>query len=64
MTAGPFPHADYNDDPGIKFMPTPTEIRAACRQIQSEWSADEELRRRAWSIPREPDYGRVTRLGG
>lgn len=36
--------------------PTPEEIREACREIQSEWTKAERLRRlavkpREWSIP-------------
>jgi hypothetical protein len=31
------------------FMPTPAQIREACRQIRKEWSPGEEQIRRAWA---------------
>lgn len=42
----------------LRFLPTPEEIAEACRQIKSEWSAEEERKRRAvtcqrqeWQVP-------------
>lgn len=35
-----------------RFEPTPEQIRAACREIQAEWSAAEERSRRV--IPHSP----------
>lgn len=40
--------------PGVDracYLPTPEEIRAACREIQSEWTEEEEDRRRAKQVP-------------
>lgn len=40
-----------------RYEPTPAEIAAACAEIQSEWTDDEEHRRRvyrpdtAWRVP-------------
>jgi len=47
--------------------PTPGEIAAVCRQIQAEWSAEEEQRRRVldfqpqpWTVPRATSHSRST----
>jgi hypothetical protein len=41
-----------------EFTPSPEEIREECRRIQSEWTEEEEARRRGadpqapgWSVP-------------
>lgn len=41
-----------------RFEPTEAEIREACREIQSEWSRETEISRRAVPPSRELDYGR------
>jgi len=34
---------------GKTFMPTPSQIQEACREIRKEWSPAEEQARRAWT---------------
>jgi hypothetical protein len=42
-----------NDDPTRLWGdPSPDEIRDACAEIQREWSPEEELRRRGWTLRR------------
>lgn len=37
---------DHDEDDGSCYCPTPEEIRAACREIQSSWTPEEEQSRR------------------
>jgi len=38
---------------GERFLPSPEEIAAACQQIQSEWSPEQERGRRVFGAQRE-----------
>lgn len=55
---------DIDEPPDLPhYVPTPDEIAAVCREIQAGWTADEELRRRAFNPRTEVDGGRVHRVG-
>lgn len=56
-------HIDAGSDPGCRYMPTPEQIRAECLAIQAEWSAHEELRRRAVKPSGGVYLGGVVRFG-
>ena len=43
----------------MKFLPTPEQIREACWEIQSGWSAAEERRRRVCEEPETSLSARV-----
>jgi hypothetical protein len=50
-----------------EFTPTLAEIRAACLEIQREWTEHERRRRAAWAIPRPwsvPGTQRETAFAG
>jgi hypothetical protein len=34
------------------YIPTEADIREACRQYQSEWTAKQERERRSWTVRR------------
>lgn len=47
-----------NDSKNRVYRPTPEQIRAACRQIQAEWSDEDERKHRGarrdtvlWNVP-------------
>jgi hypothetical protein len=42
MTSTP-DHCDFDRDPDGAYLPTPAQIRAACRRIQATWSPAERL---------------------
>lgn len=58
--------------PKPMYLPTPAQIRKACKEIQSGWSADEEYNHRAVKNPeavvigaeREPVWDGVVQLKG
>ena len=43
--------ASERHEKAAKYMPTPEEIKAACKAIQEEWSEPERMRR---SAPERP----------